>query len=86
MTLGEARRGGQYQQVENKRFEHKGKIPIAFCADKYPYTRKGVIGMRQRTDAKQLRGLSTHIYFIIWITGPQSTNPKYLNDTNNARY
>jgi hypothetical protein len=22
----------------------------------------------------------------IWITGPQSTNPKYFNDTNNARY
>ena len=22
----------------------------------------------------------------IWITRPQSTNPKYLNETNNARY
>lgn len=55
ITIGESRRRGQYQEVENKRFEHKGKIPIAFCADKFPFTKLGIIGMRQKTDGKQLR-------------------------------
>jgi len=55
VTIGESRRGGSYQEVENKRFEHRGKIPVAFCADKFPITKLGVVGMRQKTDAKQLR-------------------------------
>ena len=55
VTIGESKRRGQYQEVDNRRFEHKGKIPIAFCADKFPFTSLGVIGMRQKTDAKQLR-------------------------------
>jgi hypothetical protein len=31
-------------------------------------------------------GSAQFITSVIWITRPQSTNPKYLNDTNNARY
>jgi hypothetical protein len=32
----------------------------------------------------RLRALNQ--YNLIWITDPQSTEPQYLNDTNNARY
>ena len=38
-----------------QRFEHRGKIPVAFCADKFPITKLGVVGMRQKTDAKQVK-------------------------------
>jgi hypothetical protein len=38
---------------------------------------KMIIGCPRLPEIRNLR---------IWITRPQSTNPKYLNETNNARY
>ena len=35
-TIGVSQRGGKYQEIENKRFEHRGRIPIAFVCDKFP--------------------------------------------------
>ena len=35
-TIGVSKRNGKYQEVENKRFEHRGRTPIAFVCDKFP--------------------------------------------------
>ena len=32
--------GGKYQEIENKRFEHRGRTPIAFVCDKFPINEK----------------------------------------------
>jgi len=54
-TIGVSQRGGKYQEIENKRFEHRGRIPIAFVCDKFPVNERGVIGVRQQTDGQMLR-------------------------------
>merc|ERR1711909_172221 len=54
-TIGVSKRNGKYQEVENKRFEHRGRTPIAFVCDKFPINERGVIGVRQRTDGNMLR-------------------------------
>lgn len=54
-TIGVSKRNGKYQEVENKRFEHRGRTPIAFVCDKFPINERGVIGERLRTEGNMLR-------------------------------